>query len=746
MELRLEEQGDGGAPAPEVPNAAPEVPNALGKRERAKEGAKEGAEEGWEARLERVRASNRYRQWTRPLNEAQRSVVERALAGERLVVTGKGGSGKSYVTRVLYKICTKLLGAPMFVVASTGVAAQLLEDCGAMTIHSFFGLTPDLLEQSPADVVAALRRRNWECAREAAMLRGSGPGAPGRNELTQVSQLSRQLEDWYGTPFESDLLFAHRLRSARLLCVDEVSMVSAHLMETMDLLARSFRGCWDQPFGGLQVIAVGDFFQLPPVEAAHAGGGGGGGRGGGEGGGWGGRGRGGRGRGGRGAGWRTEAEEARAQENRRRSVECFRSHHWVEWFRWDQHIELPRSFRQDGDVALMDLLDELRSKPEGVPLSAQAEACLFSRYQQTDELLAQMREGRPPPVYLFATNALADACNAAWLAQLPGTAVVFTRESACSYSRYRSAMRAALRRRSEAGEAEGEGGGGESPPEVMSEAVFADLVREMEQRVDEVVVLKPRARVMAVVNAAWPWHWAVDDARWRTLVTSLASFSAAPPSSQPQLLAPPAAVQAGGARDEAPALWPLANGSLGWVVRVLPAEVHVKFDHCPSRIVRVGVSAFQHPRCRQVEVSQLGLRAAWGMTMHKSQGNTFERVAVELSGIFAPGQAYVALSRAKTLAGLWLSRVDEQRGERLAAFLRRPESMASAQTFATSALARALYAWMRAPADPGAPALRAAVVALAPHALFTTTGGPARGGRGGVGGGQGAWLHASARR
>ncbi|MEZ4982146.1 MAG: helicase C-terminal domain-containing protein [Saprospiraceae bacterium] len=54
--------------------------------------------------------------------------------------------------------------------------------------------------------------------------------------------------------------------------------------------------------------------------------------------------------------------------------------------------------------------------------------------------------------------------------------------------------------------------------------------------------------------------------------------------------------------------------------------------------------------------SQIPLRLAWAITIHKSQGKTFERVIIDMGkGAFEHGQTYVALSRCKTLEGVILN-------------------------------------------------------------------------------------------
>lgn len=62
---------------------------------------------------------------------------------------------------------------------------------------------------------------------------------------------------------EKEMLY-WRIRYAKVLIIDEISMLNAERLDTVDYICKSFRQDL-RPFGGLQVILCGDFFQLPPV-------------------------------------------------------------------------------------------------------------------------------------------------------------------------------------------------------------------------------------------------------------------------------------------------------------------------------------------------------------------------------------------------------------------------------------------------------------------------------------------------
>ena len=108
------------------------------------------------------------------------------------------------------------------------------------------------------------------------------------------------------------------------------------------------------------------------------------------------------------------------------------------------------------------------------------------------------------------------------------------------------------------------------------------------------------------------------------------------------------------------------NGRIGHVTY---ADDNRLMVYCPGDAEAIDVEPLEwenarytlNPETREIEsevlgkFTQLPLRLAWAITIHKSQGLTFERAIIDASLSFAPGQVYVALSRCKTLEGMVLA-------------------------------------------------------------------------------------------
>lgn len=155
------------------------------------------------------------------LNSEQQDALEVLRTRENIFLTGAAGSGKSTLLReYLHELNSAAKASQRVpILASTGAAAILV---GGRTFHSFFGL--------------------------------------GIMEGGEFKTIERALKNFK---------LKERLRATDTVVIDEISMISGTLLRTAEAIARRAREN-SSPWGGMRVIAVGDFAQLPPVDVHSA--------------------------------------------------------------------------------------------------------------------------------------------------------------------------------------------------------------------------------------------------------------------------------------------------------------------------------------------------------------------------------------------------------------------------------------------------------------------------------------------
>jgi ATP-dependent DNA helicase PIF1 len=148
------------------------------------------------------------------LSAEQQHVLDLVRSGQNVFFTGPAGTGKSVLLREIIKLLRDNLSDRVSITASTGIAGL---NIGGSTVHSFAGIG---LGKESAQVLA---KRIFK------------------------SKFPRL-----------------RWRSTSTLIIDEISMLDGTLFDKLEYIARYVRER-NEPFGGIQLVLSGDFFQLPPV-------------------------------------------------------------------------------------------------------------------------------------------------------------------------------------------------------------------------------------------------------------------------------------------------------------------------------------------------------------------------------------------------------------------------------------------------------------------------------------------------
>lgn len=263
------------------------------------------------------------------LTNEQKEALDLMFSGKNVFLTGKAGTGKS---TVLDKFQEKRLCGCVFL-APTGIAAINID---GSTIHSFFQLKPGLLTPDSIEPIGSQKRIDM-------------------------------------------------IRSVRTIVIDEISMVRSDLFVAIDKRLKEIM-MNSSPFGGKQVILVGDFLQLPPVVKE-----------------------------------KTEAEYLD------RELGGYYAFQTALWQQADlQCVCLQTVHRQGNDALFMKILNKLRyGELEIRDIQLEGLKRTLNAIEALTRLCVEVAPLDHPPIYLCTTNRTADSLNQLYQSKLKGEAHVF---------------------------------------------------------------------------------------------------------------------------------------------------------------------------------------------------------------------------------------------------------------------------------------------------------------------------------
>jgi ATP-dependent DNA helicase PIF1 len=437
------------------------------------------------------------------LSPEQQLAFNKYVEGHNIFITGPGGTGKSVLIKKIQQHAQEEQGKSVAVCALTGCAAILL-DCGARTVHSWAG-------------IGIANATNGEI-------------------INRVMKSPFKKRAWY----ETDILI-----------VDEVSMMSQKMFELLDALGRNIRRAQSyKPFGGIQVIFSGDFYQLPPVGDPDM----------------------------------PETTNF-----------CFESPEWYNVFARQSHIQLVKIFRQS-DPVYSSILNQLR---EGKV-----------KRSSVNILNEQVNKAVPEeviikPTKLFPTKNKVQQININEMSNLTTPIIEYKMKYVNDISSNPNdvAKNSITVKRLKTEDKLKVAG-------FTQEQIFTELEQIKKNLIcEDLLQLREGAQVMCVVNLD------IEFAK-------------------------------------------ICNGSQGIIVGFTEVkDIKVPIVRFTNGVkMAINYHVWPSDNIPGIGVAQIPLILSWALTIHKSQGATLDIAEIDAgSGIFECGQTYVALSRVKSLEGLYLT-------------------------------------------------------------------------------------------
>jgi len=320
--------------------------------------------------------------------------------------------------------------------------------------------------------------------------------------------------------------------------LDEVSMLSKKVFEIIEEIARKSRVS-SLPFGGMQVIFTGDFYQLPPVGNAGE----------------------------------PDTEQF-----------CFESPVWNTIFKPENHVQLTTMFRQQ-DPVYINILSQIR-KGELTEESKRILQGYVKREHTTSETCS-------PPTKLFPIRSKTDLVNNGMFSKLEGQEYVFEIVKNIECKTFLES--------------------GQSIPQEAVQRCKKLGIDEIQYVIDQLITNSPCNQVVRLKKGA------------SVMCTVNIDMEQS-----------------------------ICNGSQGIVIDVIANVPVVRFSN--GIVKKITPHFWQSEEYPCIGIGQLPLCLAWALTIHKIQGATLEKAEIDIGqSVFEYGQTYVALSRIKSLDGLYLS-------------------------------------------------------------------------------------------